>query len=342
MTAKGENRERELMDAAIQLFRLKGYHATSIRDLAEAVGVRKSALYHYVTSKEDLLFRLSYGTFQESCTVLREVLQAPISGVERLRRAITHHVTYVANRGAATTVALRDAHALAPDYREQIQQTAREYMALWEEILRRGVDAGEFRSMDLRMTVLTILGAGNWMATWYRSSGRLTQEQIAAVFIDVFLTGLIAPPSGVPRGHIATAGTIAFRSETTVRWGDVDASGRLPAAGLLRLCEAVVDEFLQELGWGRARLQSAAGITLHPARTLADCYEGAREGDVLAIQVAVAALTERSLALQVTLARAGATVARADLVLEAQDARSGVALPLPLDLYTLLAPFATA
>lgn len=326
-------REQELMDAAIRLFREKGYYGTSIRDLAEAIGLQKSALYHYVGSKEDLLFRISDETLRESLGILQEILRAPLSNVERLRRAMEHHVLYVATRGTATTVFLRDIHALGKEQRNEILRLARDYRAAWEQILRQGMDAGEFRPGDVTLLTMAILGAANWVAIWFDPAGRLSPEAIANTFVDAFLSGTLLPASSVP-AEAADAPHTGFSTEVAVRWADLDMQGTLPLASACAYCEAALDEMLAKHGWSRLRLLRETSSVLALVRSTLDGH-GRIGAGTLDIDIGVHLVSDRTVSLGYRLAQDGLTVGRIAAVYEVREAKSGVSMALPQPLHHL-------
>lgn len=337
---KLSTREQELMEAAIRLFREKGYYGTSIRDLAEAIGLQKSALYHYVGSKEDLLFRISDETLRESLGILHEILRAPLSNVERLRRAMEHHVLYVATRGTATTVFLRDIHALSKEQRNEILGLARDYRAAWEQILRQGMEAGEFRQGDVTLLAMAILGAANWVAIWFNPAGRLSPEAIANTFVDAFLSGTLLPAHSASATAAATAAAAAasppvgFATEIAVRWADLDMQGALPLASTLPYCEAALDELLARHDVSRQRLLQETSSVLALVRSTLDGHGRIGPG-TLDIAIGVHLVSDRTVSLGYTLAQDGLTVGRIEAVYEVREAKSGVAMALPQPLHQL-------
>jgi AcrR family transcriptional regulator len=185
-------REEQVYRAALRLFREKGYHATSMQDIAEAVGLYKGSLYHYIGGKEELLAR----TFERAMRALlgemeRIVADTRLAPTEQLRRAIRSHVAAVANNLDALTVYLHEWRALADESLANVRAQRERYAELFAEIIARGVRAGEFHARDARLTALGLLGMCNWLSQWYRPGGRLRPKEIADHFADVVLNGLL-------------------------------------------------------------------------------------------------------------------------------------------------------
>jgi len=186
-------REDQVRAAALRLFKEKGYHATSMRDIATAVGINKGSLYSYIHSKEDLLIPV----FERAMGVLLEQIEhitadASLSPTERLKRAIHAHVSAVANNLDVLTVYLSEWRQLATESLATNRGQRERYAELFHQILRDGVAAGEFRSMDTRIVMLGMIGMSNYLFRWYRPDGRLTPSQVADELIEMVMHGVRA------------------------------------------------------------------------------------------------------------------------------------------------------
>src|SRR5215207_1898075 len=187
----GVSREMRVRAAALRLFREKGYHATSMRDIAVEVGMNKGSLYSYIRSKEDLLIPL----FEHAMGLLTAEIEtitsdASLTPTERLTRAIHAHVTNVAEHLDILTVYLSEWRQLTSDSLATVREKRERYAGLFLGILEDGVERGEFRAIDTHSAMLNIIGMCNWMFRWYRPDGRLTPDQIADNMVDLVLNGL--------------------------------------------------------------------------------------------------------------------------------------------------------
>jgi AcrR family transcriptional regulator len=190
-------REEQVRAAALRLFKEKGYHATSMRDIAAAVGINKGSLYSYIKSKEDLLVPVFE---QAQGVLLTEIEQitadASLSPTERLKRAIHAHVTAVADNLDVLTVYLSEWRQLGTESLATNRDQRARYSRLFREILSDGVAAGEFRPMDTRIVMLGMIGMCNYLFRWYRPAGRLTPDQIADEMIEMVMQGVAARRDG--------------------------------------------------------------------------------------------------------------------------------------------------
>jgi AcrR family transcriptional regulator len=184
-------RSEEVYRAALRLFREKGYHATSMQDIAEAVGLYKGSLYHYIGGKEDLLvqvFERAMGTLLGD--VERIVADSSLGPSAQLRLIVQAHVTCVSENLDALTVYLHEFRALAGASLANVRAQRDRYAQLVGEIVGRGVRLGEFQTADVGIATLGLLGMCNWVCQWYQPDGRLGPAQIGGYFADLVLGGL--------------------------------------------------------------------------------------------------------------------------------------------------------
>ncbi|MDQ7794670.1 MAG: TetR/AcrR family transcriptional regulator [bacterium] len=186
----GNGKGQEILETAVRLFRKQGYHATSVQDIADAVGLQKGSLYHYITGKEELLARIIAEGMQGYAQVLEEIVAQPLPARERLARAVRHHVAMIAENLGIYTVFLRERHALTPEQQKLVAESMRRYQALFERTVEEGIEQGEFRAVSPRLAAMLMLGAGNWLYQWFSPEGRLSATEIAEAFLDLFLRGL--------------------------------------------------------------------------------------------------------------------------------------------------------
>lgn len=195
------DRETSIYHAAVRLFEERGYHATSVQDLADAVGLQKASLYHYMSGKEDLLFRIVERTMAGYLSDLAEVGRTSGTGAECLQALVRRHVARVCEEAATLTILLRDAHGLTGEARERAIGLTDRYTEGVAEILRRGAADGSLRrDLDPAIAALFLLGALNWIHRWYRPGGRLAPPEIADRFWAFVCHGFLPPEGG--RGDV--------------------------------------------------------------------------------------------------------------------------------------------
>lgn len=194
-------REAELHLAATRLFRELGFHATSMQDLAEAMGMNRGSLYHYIDSKDDLLWTIVSGALAHLDALVGPSLDSGEPGATRLRNAICQHLRFAATHGDELALVQIEMHSLAPERRRELVARRDAYEGRWRAAIDSAIADGTFRPVDVRIAGIAILSACNWFTQWYRASGSLTADDVAREFADLYLGGLMAPPStaGGPR-----------------------------------------------------------------------------------------------------------------------------------------------
>lgn len=189
-------RYEELLESALQLFRQKGYHATSMQDIADTMGLRKASLYHYIDAKEDLLVAIYRRTIAEYTERIRTISEGPGTARRRLARAIQAHLESIISHADMFAVYLSESRSLPPAHQEAVRQASRDYRRRFEDIIREGVATGEFKPVDPHVAALLILGACNWLPQWYSSDGKMSTEEITGLFTEILLDGLLTKGEG--------------------------------------------------------------------------------------------------------------------------------------------------
>ena len=181
-------RRRELTREAARLFAQKGYHGTSIGDIAEAMGVQKGSLYAHIASEEDLL----YETMREGADAFHAALDAipeDTQAVEKIRLALRGHLRVVAEQLDVATVFVQEWRYLEGARREEIVAERRRYEERIRELFREGRELSELRAdLDETAAALLLLSAANWAYTWLQP-GRDTDE-IADRFFALLVDGM--------------------------------------------------------------------------------------------------------------------------------------------------------
>ena len=181
----------DIVSAAAKVFRTKGYHAATVRDIAEEVGILKGSLYHHFASKEELLYLVVKEPIAQMYRAIAEIAAADLAATEKLRRAISAHLEAFDRHYPHLFVYLREREAVKRRFREMIGFSPKEYYRCWQQILREGVENGEFRSdFDIQVTSYGLLGMLNWSCEWYDPQGRLSIQEVAEEFTAPALAGL--------------------------------------------------------------------------------------------------------------------------------------------------------
>jgi AcrR family transcriptional regulator len=181
-------RRRELTREAAKLFAQKGYHGTSIGDIADALGVQKGSLYSHIASKEDLL----YETMRDGAAAFHGALDAipeDLPATEKIRLALRGHLRVVAEQLDVATVFVQEWRYLEGPRREEIVAERRRYEERIRDLFREGRELSELRAdLDESAAALLLLSAANWAYTWLQP-GRNTDE-LADRFYALLVDGM--------------------------------------------------------------------------------------------------------------------------------------------------------
>lgn len=192
------DRLAEIYRAAAQIICDKGFDATSMNDIAEAVGLTKAGLYHHISGKRDLLFRI----MDFGLDSLEELVITPARRFEdaeqRLRAIINNHVRLITSRSTPrgnnpVTIVLDEVAGLTPSQRRKINERKRVYVDLIRDTLTDLRVEGKLADVDVTAAAFSLLGMILWLSRWYNPEGRLTPDQVTEEVTKTALGGLLQP-----------------------------------------------------------------------------------------------------------------------------------------------------
>jgi AcrR family transcriptional regulator len=186
----------EIYRVAAQIICEKGYDATSMNDIAEAVGITKAGIYHHIPGKKDLLFQIMNFGLDELDEEVIVPARALTDAEQRLRTIIANHVRLITNRSTPqgnnpVTIVVDEVAGLTPAHRRKIDQRKRAYVDLVRETLQHLKDEGKLRDVDVTTATFSVLGMILWLSRWYNPDGRLTPEEVAEEITKIALGGLL-------------------------------------------------------------------------------------------------------------------------------------------------------
>jgi len=196
------NRGDELYQAALTIFAEKGYDATSMQDVADAVGVLKGSLYHYVNSKEDLLFHLFSQAHERSERLMDEVAESDRNPVEKLRYYLQRLIFSSLDDADFTRLYWRDWRSLTGERLNRLVEQRRQYdLYLRRLIADAYVSLGLKPSTNLRYISSFATGGANWVADWYRKDGADSAEKIAEAYTELAMGAILAGAQADPSSN---------------------------------------------------------------------------------------------------------------------------------------------
>lgn len=187
------SRDRIVTESARTFNRL-GYHATTLDEIARALGVTKAALYYHVRSKEELLFECYKMSIEIGFEGIRRAREKSSTPDEQLRLAVAYYIEGITDPERAGVVLLEE-RALTPDLRRQVIEWRDAYERQIREIIERGIAEDVFVPFDPKLIGFALLGAGNWVPKWHKPSGGRSGREIADTFSAYLVRGLLKHPS---------------------------------------------------------------------------------------------------------------------------------------------------
>lgn len=175
---KASSRRQEILQAAGDLFSQKGYHATSMRDLAKAVRLEGGSLYAHIESKEELLFEI-VNQAADAFTQMAEQIPEHLPLEERFRLLVLGHLQVIVRQLPHATVFFHEWKFLSSVLQERILQRRDKYESYFRKLIQQGIEAKTFKVEDPSIAAVFMLSALNWTYHWYRPGGPLSLEQLA-------------------------------------------------------------------------------------------------------------------------------------------------------------------
>lgn len=186
----GAANTKKLRDEAARLFWNKGYAATTTRELAELLGMQKASLYHYMDSKEDLLYDICVESLDNIHRSVVQALEGESDPLARVRAMIRGHVVPMLEDREKHATMLTELKSLSPPRRKEVVRLRDEYERLGRGVLQAAQDAGVLwqgaSAKELNLMLFNLL---NWTIFWYQPEGELSPDELAGLFERLYLHG---------------------------------------------------------------------------------------------------------------------------------------------------------
>ena len=188
----------EILQAAARVFHRKGFHGTRIQDVADEVGMGKASLYHYISTKEDLLHGLAEGAIERMIEETENIIATSHPAHQKLAMAIeTHLRRSQEDRDVWGVLQREDLELFNRNSPADIKKLIKSYETLWDHIFEQGVEEGELDpELDRRVVVQALLGMCRSVYDWFRPDGRLPIQEVARILAEISLRGARCPVDG--------------------------------------------------------------------------------------------------------------------------------------------------
>lgn len=190
-------RRESILREAARCFNRKGYHGTTIDDIARQLNVSTAALYYYFKRKEDLLFQCHQMSLEVATQGLHIAAASGGPADDRLRQALHYYIEHITD-ALSGCVALLEEGALSPAGYREIVRRRDEYERQVRKVVEDGIASEVFVPCDPKMMGFAILGAVTWIPKWYRQGGKLLPKEIARILSTYLVRGLQKTPTPAP------------------------------------------------------------------------------------------------------------------------------------------------
>lgn len=190
-TVANLSRKEQVIRSAAELFREKGYAASSMRDLAQKLGIEAASLYSHIKSKEEILHSLCFDMASEFRKSLDEVEKLKAPANEKLKLGIIGHVRVMAKDLTASAVFMNEhRHLSQPSLRDFLLLRIN-YINRFKAIIEEGIRKGEFKeSIDTKLAVMTLFSSLNWMPMWYDPTTAIDPTELGKQLSEMLINGL--------------------------------------------------------------------------------------------------------------------------------------------------------
>jgi AcrR family transcriptional regulator len=190
--ARAELRERKreaILVAAVCMFNERGYHATSLDDVAASLGISKPVVYHYLGNKEQVLFECMSRGLEQLQDALEQARACPGPGLARLRAFLIGYAEVNMADFGRCVIRTGD-EVLSPDNRARFRASKRQIDSDLRKLVEEAVADGSAHVADVRLATFAIAGALNWPARWHEPDGSLSAHAIAERITDFLIDGM--------------------------------------------------------------------------------------------------------------------------------------------------------
>jgi AcrR family transcriptional regulator len=185
-----ESTETRILKVATRHFYDRGYHGTTMREIAADCGMKAGSLYNHYTGKEELLFRIANDTMAELVDGAQTAVDQGTTPAQRLQGLVRQHVRYHAVNRLQAKVADDQLHALSQDRQAVVLKIRDGYERLVEEVIADGISEHGWAVADVKIVAFALLTMCTAVGTWFREDGRLSADQIADIYTDLAMAML--------------------------------------------------------------------------------------------------------------------------------------------------------
>ncbi len=186
-------KRKKILQIAARIFAKKGYEKSSLEEIASRLKLSKASLYHYVKSKDEVLYLIQLEALEEILLVVETVNSSKEKPSVKLKNIVTQYIKTATQKNVIG--ALRQQELILPEkWRSKIIAKRDKFDEACRQIIKDGIAAGEFQAVNWKMSYMASMGALNWIVKWYSPQGKLSLDEICEAMVDFILRGFGAEP----------------------------------------------------------------------------------------------------------------------------------------------------
>jgi len=188
---KAEKKKKEIIQSALSIIAEKGYHATTMEDVAAKLLMTKGSVYYYFKDKQDLLFKSQKMLLEQSIQNIEEIMSKELPIIEKLQKVMVVHIEFLITERTGFAMGARPDQFFAGDQLQEIISLRQKYSHCIDKLIAQGIESGYFNKVDTKIVRNIILGAMNYVIEWYSSDGSKDKNELAKSISDYLLRILI-------------------------------------------------------------------------------------------------------------------------------------------------------
>ncbi|WAA12076.1 TetR/AcrR family transcriptional regulator [Fervidibacillus halotolerans] len=184
-------KREDILRSAVKIISEKGYHKTTLEDIAAHLYMTKGSIYYYFKDKQDLIYQTQAMLIQESIENIKNVIEEQGNVTEKLRRAMIKHIEFVIRERMGFSIGIKPEQVFEKQYLEKILHLRGQYESYFDRIITMGVEEKVFHPVDVKIVRNLLLGAMNWVVQWYSPEGKKDVKELAETISDYLLRILL-------------------------------------------------------------------------------------------------------------------------------------------------------
>lgn len=189
-TRKKASKKEFILKKAAQMFREKGFAATSMRDLAETVGIEAASLYNHIRSKNEMLESICFDVANRYTLFMDELESSNQNTIKKIDTLLRFHIKQMIDYFEDVVVCDREWKHLEEPYLSNFHNQRRTYRKRFASIIEEGIKNGELKKIDAPTAVLIMLHAVNGIESWHRSNARISAQELEDNMVMIMIDGL--------------------------------------------------------------------------------------------------------------------------------------------------------